>query len=63
MRKGIRPGTEKRCELLKIFLEKGMSPNIIRKYTSPMRGKTEAEKEKMAGELIKKFRTKSEPPR
>ena len=55
MRKGMRPGTEKRCEMLKIFLEKGMSPSMIGEHTSQMRGKTEAEKEAIAEKLIKSF--------
>ena len=52
MNKGIRPGTEKRCEMVKCFLEKGMSSIEISQYTRQMRGKTEEEKERIAERII-----------
>lgn len=55
MLEGIRPGTENRCEMLRLFLEMGMSQSIIGELTSPMRGKSEEEKEKIAEEIIQKL--------
>lgn len=55
MQKGIRPGTEKRCELLKICLEKGMSNDTISQIVGPMREKTESEKEQIAEAALKKL--------
>lgn len=55
MLEGIRPGTEKRCEMLRMFLEMGISQSIIGELTSPMRGKSEEEKEKIAEEVIQKL--------
>ena len=55
MQKGIRPGTEKRCKMLKIFFEKGMSASIIGQYTKQMRGKTETEKEIIAEEIVREI--------
>lgn len=57
MQKGIRPGTEKRCEMLKTFLDKGMSASMIGQYTRRMCGKTEAEKEVIAKEIRKEIET------
>ena len=53
MQKGIRPGTEKRCALLKTMLERGIEASSI--DTSLMRGKTEEEKEQIAEELLQKL--------
>lgn len=55
MRKGIRPGTEIRCEMLRILLEKGMSASMIGHYTRQMRGKTENEKERIAEEILREI--------
>ena len=55
MIEGIRPGTEMRCEMLRIFLEMKMSPSMIGEYVSPMEGKSEEEKEKIAEEIIQKL--------
>lgn len=52
MKKGIKPGTEQRCEMLRIFLEKRMSADLIGEYTKRMRGKSEEEKETIAAEII-----------
>ena len=60
MRKGIRPGTEMRCELLRILLEQNMSLSMMSKITEPMRGKTEAEKETIAEQLIARYSTGAE---
>ena len=56
IKKGIRPGTEKRCELLQLFLDKGMSANAIWKYVKQMRGKSEEEKERIAEQIIQKLK-------
>ncbi len=63
MQKGIRPGTERRCKMLRILLDKGMSPNMIGKYTCRMRGKSEEEKEQIAEQIIQELtnNTNSEP--
>lgn len=61
MRKGIQPGTEKRCEMLRILLEQNMSPSMMSKITEPMRGKTEAEKEQIAEKIILELKNSSEP--
>ncbi len=55
MRKGIRPGTEKRHELLKTLMEMDMPLSRIVRMTSPMEGKTDAEKEKIAKALLKMY--------
>ena len=59
MQEGIRPGTEKRCELLKICLEKGMSNSMISKIVEPMRGKTEEEKEQIAEKALKELQSEN----
>jgi hypothetical protein len=56
MKKGIRPGTEKRCELSVLSMEKGYSASELLKLIKPMEGKSEEEKEAIAGELIEKMR-------
>ena len=39
MLEGIRPGTEKRCEMLRLYLEKGISQSTFRELILPMEGK------------------------
>lgn len=56
MQKGIRPGTEMRCELLKTCSERNTPWSIRRQITEPMRGKTEQEKEQMASQILNDFR-------
>ena len=58
MKQGTRPGTEMRCELLKICMEMGMSASSISKITKPMRGKTDEEKEHIAQKLITELKSK-----
>lgn len=55
MQKGMRPGTEKRCELVMFCLEKGMSNSMILSIIEPMQGKTEEEKEAIADKALKKL--------
>ena len=55
MLEGIRPGTENRCEMLRLYLETGMSQSVFRELILPMEGKTEEEKEKIAEEIIRKL--------
>lgn len=55
MLEGIRPGTEKRCEMLRLYLEKGISQSTFRELILPMEGKSEEEKEKIAEEIIQKL--------
>ena len=52
MQKGFNPKNEKRSTLLKLCLEKGISLDTQLKIIEPMRGKTDAEKEKIAEQLI-----------
>jgi hypothetical protein len=54
--KGVRPGTENRCELMKICLEKDYLSSKMRRITEPMEGKSEEEKEQIAAELLEKVR-------
>lgn len=55
MPEGIRPGTENRCEMLRLYLEKGISQSTFRELILPMEGKNEEEKEKIAEEIIQKL--------
>ena len=59
MKKGIRPGTEKRCELLTLCMELGMSSSMILPLVEPMEGKTDEEKEQMAEQIILELQSKS----
>ena len=59
MRKGIQPGTEKRCEMLRIYMEKGLPLSMIGQYTKQMRGKTDEEKERIAEQVILELESKS----
>ena len=52
LKKGIRPGTEQRCALLKFCLEKGMPTSMMLPISAPMRGKAEEEKEQIAEEAL-----------
>lgn len=52
MLEGIRPGTENRCELLKIIMEKGMLWEFLSESGEAMRGKSDEEKEQIAKEYI-----------
>lgn len=47
--------TTKRDKLLKTLISQGMSNASILKIVTPMRGKTQAEKEEIAGQLLKKM--------
>lgn len=55
MRKGIDPERKQRYNLLKICMEKHISPNTVAEITTPMVGKPEEEKERIAAELIFKI--------
>ena len=59
MREGIRPGTEKRCEMLRIYMEKGLPLSMIGQYTQRMRGKTDEEKERIAEQVILELQNSS----
>lgn len=52
MKKGIRPGTEMRCKLLKTFMDMGMSSSMIVEITHQLSGKTDPEKEKIAKRIL-----------
>lgn len=52
MKKGIRPGTEMRCKLLKKFMDMGMSSSMIVEITHQLAGKTDPEKEKIAKRIL-----------
>lgn len=55
MLEGNRPGTEKRCELLKITMENGLLWSILTESGEAMRGKSDEEKERIAKAYIKKI--------
>lgn len=48
-----------RYKLLKISTDLGLPSSILRKYTAPMRGKSEEEKELIAKEAIKAIERKA----
>ena len=52
MKKGIRPGTENRDKLLNLCMDRHMSLDTIVEITKPMNGKSEAEKERLAVQII-----------
>ena len=55
MKPGVRPGTEKRNELLKLSMEKGISLSTLEEMVLPMEGKPDEEKERIAEELLKQL--------
>ncbi len=50
-----RPDTSKRDKLLRALIGRGMPNDTLSKIVEPMRGKTQAEKEKIAENLMKKY--------
>ena len=56
MKPGIRPGTEKRCEMLRLFNEKCISLNQQYQYVQQMHGKSEEEKEQIAEKIIRQIK-------
>ena len=71
MKKGVRPGTEKRLSFSIACTEMGLSMSTMLEITKEMIGKTDEEKEAIAEALEKRVRagefskdnTKNEPPR
>ena len=61
MIEGIRPGTEKRCELLKMIIEKGMLWDILTESSEAMRGKRDEEKEQIAEKYIQRIQKSYTP--
>ena len=55
MLEGIRPGTENRCEMLRLIIENGMLWDILTESSEAMRGKRDKEKEQIAKEYIQKI--------
>ena len=47
--------TTNRNALLRMCMEKGMSPSTVLQLTEPMAGKSNAEKEQIAAEILKKL--------
>ena len=58
MKRGIRPGSENRLNLLRALREKNMSASTARNYTKEMRGKAEKEKEEIAARLLRELEAK-----
>ena len=52
MPKGIRPGTEMRCELLQKLLVMGMSNTTIGELIEPMYNKPDEVKERIAADIL-----------
>ena len=52
MKNGVKPNTENRYKLLKIYREKGMTAKEFRNLIEPMRDKSNDEKEQIAKSLI-----------
>ena len=52
---------QKRNQLLKFCLEKGMSNDMIMNLVAPMRGKTDEEKEIMAEQILNRISKEQTP--
>lgn len=57
-----KPKYAKRNRLFKLFLEMEISPSQILQMVSPMEGKTDEEKEKIAEKLINELLSERKPP-
>ena len=57
IKKGIRPGTEKRCELMDFCSETGIQSSELLPIIEPMDGKTEEEKERIAERVLRELKS------
>lgn len=55
IKQGIRPGTEQRYKLMKVFSAADIPISVKLMHTDCMRGKTDEEKERIAAEILSKI--------
>ena len=60
MKIGIRPGTEKRCALMRYYLDNKYSHSEVLKQVGVMRGKPEKEKEQIAESILADLQAQTE---
>lgn len=60
LKKGMRPGTEKRCALLHWLSEMNIASSTMAKILAPMENKTDPEKEQIAEEILNKLQNAKE---
>ncbi len=60
LKKGMRPGTEKRCALLHFATENHIAPSVMVNLSLPMENKTDPEKEQIAEEIMNKLQDAKE---
>ena len=61
MKKGIRPGTDKRNALMRFLMNYGLSNGQMLEIVLPMRGKPDEEKEQIAAQILEKLQAEYPP--